>query len=148
MGLPAVGLADLLSLAGPAIGIALLVYADSGVTGQVLGRRGGYAVDGNQEFLGLGAANIGSALTGGFPVNGSQSRSFTAADVGAKSQAMNIGVLLLVILTLLFLTPAVRAAPEVRARRGHHRRRRRTAGTRPPSATSPGWTVASWASRS
>jgi sulfate permease, SulP family len=112
MGLPAVGLSDLASLAGPAIGIALLVYADSGVTGQVLGRRGGYPVDGNQEFLGLGAANIGSALTGGFPVNGSQSRSFTAADVGAKSQAMNIGVLVLVILTLLFLTPLFAPLPK------------------------------------
>jgi sulfate permease, SulP family len=112
MGLPAVGLSDLASLAVPAIGIALLVYADSGVTGQVLGKRGGYAVDGNQEFLGLGAANIGSALTGGFPVNGSQSRSFTAADVGAKSQAMNLGVLALVILTLLFLTPLFAPLPK------------------------------------
>jgi SulP family sulfate permease len=112
MGMPAVGLSDLASLAAPAIGIALLVYADSGVTGQVLGRRGGYAVDGDQEFLGLGAANIGSALTGGFPVNGSQSRSFTAADVGAKSQAMNIGVFVLVILTLLFLTPLFAPLPK------------------------------------
>jgi SulP family sulfate permease len=112
LGLPDVSIADLASLAGPAIGIALLVYADSGVTGQVLGRRGGYAVDGNQEFIGLGAANIGSALTGGFPVNGSQSRSFTAADVGAKSQAMNLGVLLLVILTLLFLTPLFAPLPK------------------------------------
>jgi SulP family sulfate permease len=111
-GLPAVGLSDLLSLAAPAIGIALLVYADSGVTGQVLGRRGGYPVDGNQEFLGLGAANIGSAFTGGFPVNGSQSRSFTAADVGARSQAMNLGVLVLVVLTLLFLTPLFAPLPK------------------------------------
>jgi SulP family sulfate permease len=111
-GLPAVGLFDLASLAGPAIGIALLVYADSGVTGQVLGRRDGYSVDGDQEFVGLGAANIGSALTGGFPVNGSQSRSFTAADMGAKSQAMNLGVLALVILTLLFLTPLFAPLPK------------------------------------
>jgi SulP family sulfate permease len=112
LGLPAVSVADLASLAGPAIGIALLVYADSGVTGQVLGRRGGYTVDGNQEFLGLGLANVGSALTGGFPVNGSQSRSFTAADVGARSQAMNLGVLILVILTLLFLTPLFAPLPK------------------------------------
>ena len=112
LGLPAVGLADIASLAGPAIGIALLVYADSGVTGQVLGKREGYPVDGNQEFLGLGTANIGAALTGGFPVNGSQSRSFTAADVGAKSQAMNLGVLVLVVLTLLFLTPLFAPLPK------------------------------------
>jgi sulfate permease, SulP family len=112
IGLPAVSFLDIASLAGPAIGIALLVYADSGVTGQVLGRKGGYAVDGNQEFLGLGLANIGSALTGGFPVNGSQSRSFTAADVGARSQLMNVGVLALVILTLLFLTPLFAPLPK------------------------------------
>jgi SulP family sulfate permease len=112
LGLPAVGLADLASLVGPALAMALLIYADSGVTGQVLGRRGGYAVDGNQEFVGLGAANIGAALTGGFPVNGSQSRSFTAADVGARSQAMNVGVLGLVILTLLFLTPLFAPLPK------------------------------------
>jgi SulP family sulfate permease len=111
-GLPAVGLADLAALVGPALGMALLIYADSGVTGQVLGKRGGYAVDGNQEFLGLGAANVGAALTGGFPVNGSQSRSFTAADMGARSQAMNIGVLLLVILTLLVLTPLFAPLPK------------------------------------
>jgi SulP family sulfate permease len=112
LGLPAVGLADLAALAGPALAMALLIYADSGVTGQVLGRRGGYPVDGNQEFLGLGAANIGAALTGGFPVNGSQSRSFTAADVGARSQAMNVGVLALVILTLLVLTPLFAPLPK------------------------------------
>jgi SulP family sulfate permease len=112
LGLPAVELADLATLVAPALGIALLVYADSGVTGQVLGRRGGYAVDGNQEFIGLGAANVGSALTGGFPVNGSQSRSFTAADSGARSQAMNLGVLLLVVLTLLVLTPLFAPLPK------------------------------------
>lgn len=112
VGLPAVGVADLWMLAGPALAMALLIYADSGVTGQVLGKRGGYAVDGNQEFMGLGAANLGAALTGGFPVNGSQSRSFTAADVGARSQAMNVGVLLLVIVTLLVLTPLFAPLPK------------------------------------
>jgi SulP family sulfate permease len=111
-GVPAVSLSDLGMLVGPALAIALLIYADSGVTGQVLGKRGGYPVDGNQEFLGLGAANIGSALTGGFPVNGSQSRSFTAADMGARSQLMNVGVLGLVVLTLLFLTPLFAPLPK------------------------------------
>jgi MFS superfamily sulfate permease-like transporter len=53
IGLPAVGLSDLQALAAPALAMALLIYADSGVTGQVLGKRGGYAVDGNQEFVGL-----------------------------------------------------------------------------------------------
>ena len=75
IGLPGVGLADLAALAGPALAMALLIYADSGVTGQVLARRGGYRVDGNGEFMGLGAANIGASLTGGFPVNGRRGKS-------------------------------------------------------------------------
>jgi len=104
LGLPAIGLADLQLLLVPAAAIGLLIYADSGVTGQVLGRRGGYRVDGDGEFLGLGAANIGASLTGGFPVNGSQSRSFTAADMGARSQLASIVAMALAVVTLLFLT--------------------------------------------
>jgi sulfate permease, SulP family len=41
LGLPAVGLSDLGALAGPALAIALLIHADSGVTGQVLRKGGG-----------------------------------------------------------------------------------------------------------
>jgi SulP family sulfate permease len=112
LGLPHLDLADVQLLFVPAIAIALLVYADSGVTGQVLGRRGGYRVDGNGEFVGLGAANIGAALTGGFPVNGSQSRSFTAADMGARSQLTSIVAVALVLVTLLFLTPLFAPLPK------------------------------------
>jgi len=111
-GPPALSLWDLGQLVLPAAAIGLLIYADSGVSGQVLGRRGGYRVDGNREFLGLGAANIGASLTGGFPVNGSQSRSFTAADMGVRSQLASVGVLLLVLVTLLFLTPLFEPLPK------------------------------------
>jgi SulP family sulfate permease len=104
VGLPHIGFEDLRLLFVPAAAIGLLIYADSGVTGQVLGRRGGYRVDGNGEFIGLGAANIGASLTSGFPVNGSQSRSFTAADMGARSQLTGIFAVVLLVATLLFLT--------------------------------------------
>jgi sulfate permease, SulP family len=112
LGLPDISLLDLQLLLVPAAAIGLLIYADSGVTGQVLGRRGGYRVDGDGEFLGLGAANIGASLTGGFPVNGSQSRSFTAADVGARSQLTSIVAMALVLVTLLFLTPLFAPLPK------------------------------------
>lgn len=111
-GLPDISLADLQLLLVPAAAIGLLIYADSGVTGQVLGRRGGYRVDGDGEFLGLGAANIGASLTGGFPVNGSQSRSFTAADMGARSQLTGIVAMALVLVTLLFLTGLFEPLPK------------------------------------
>ncbi len=112
LGLPHVSLVDLQLLLVPAAAIGLLIYADSGVTGQVLGRRGGYRVDGDGEFLGLGAANIGASLTAGFPVNGSQSRSFTAADMGARSQLASIVAMALVVVTLLFLTGLFEPLPK------------------------------------
>jgi SulP family sulfate permease len=112
LGLPRMGLADVQVLVVPAAAIALLIYADSGVTGQVLARRGRYRVDGDGEFLGLGAANIGASLTGGFPVNGSQSRSFTAADIGARSQLAGLVAAALVVVTLLFLTPLFAPLPK------------------------------------
>jgi SulP family sulfate permease len=112
IGLPHIGLEDLQLLLVPAAALGLLIYADSGVTGQVLGRRGRYRVDGDGEFVGLGAANIGASLTAGFPVNGSQSRSFTAADMGARSQLASIVALAFVVVTLLFLTPLFAPLPK------------------------------------
>jgi SulP family sulfate permease len=112
LGLPEIGLPDLQLLLVPAAAIGLLIYADSGVTGQVLGRRGGYHVDGDGEFIGLGAANIGASLTGGFPVNGSQSRSFTAADMGARSQLASLVAVALVVVTLLLLTGLFEPLPK------------------------------------
>lgn len=116
-GLPPVGIpdlraGDLANLALPAVAIAFLVFSDSGVTGQVLMRRAGYRVDANGEFFGLAAANVGAALTGGFPVNGSQSRSFTAADVGVRSQVASLLVAGLIIVTLLLLTPIFAPLPK------------------------------------
>jgi SulP family sulfate permease len=112
IGLPTLGTGDISMLVGGGIAVAVLVYADSGVTGQVLARRGHYRVDSNREFLALGAANIGASLTAGFPVNGSQSRSFTAADSGAKSQVSGLFVAVLTVVTLLILTPLFAPLPK------------------------------------
>ncbi len=112
LGLPALSPGDLAGLFGGGVAVAVLVYADSGVTGQVLARRGKYRVDANREFLALGAANIGASLTAGFPVNGSQSRSFTAADAGARTQLSGLFVAGLSVVTLLVLTPLFAPLPK------------------------------------
>ncbi|MDS0474442.1 sulfate permease [Natrinema sp. 1APR25-10V2] len=115
-GLPAIGfpdlaVADFSSLLGPALAVALLMYVDSLLTERSLAKRNDYEVDANQEFFGLGAANVGSGLLGGFPVNGSQSRSTVNDAARAKTQVANLVALLLVVLTLLFLTPLFRDLP-------------------------------------
>ena len=100
----AVSLSDVLALLFPALAIGLLAYVDSIATVKAVAQQEGYEVDPNREFYGLAAANFGGGLLQGFSVNGSQSRSFTAADAGARSQVYNWVVAVLVLITLLFLT--------------------------------------------
>ncbi|WP_133013428.1 SulP family inorganic anion transporter [Marinomonas flavescens] len=62
-------------------------------------------IDPNQELTGLGLANIGSALSGAFPVTGGFSRTVLNAESGATSPMTGIITAVLIFLTLLFLTP-------------------------------------------
>ncbi|TYL55312.1 SulP family inorganic anion transporter [Nocardioides sp. BGMRC 2183] len=105
IGLPAVGLDDVGMLVGPALAIALLVYPDSALTARSLTVGTPDRIDADREFFGVGAANLGAGLLGGFPVNGSQSRSFVLRDAGARSQVANLVAAALVVLTLVALAP-------------------------------------------
>ena len=111
--IPFVPLSDVMALVLPAGGIALLAYADSVVTADSLARPAGYKVDADQEFFGLGMASISSGVFQGFPVNGSQTRSVVLADSGAKTQMSGIISSVLVVITLLVLTPAFEQLPNV-----------------------------------
>ncbi|MGO4103371.1 SulP family inorganic anion transporter [Leifsonia sp. YAF41] len=106
-GLPAPALgglvwADVGSLLGPALGIALIAFADTGVLSRTLAARRGDTVNGSQEMAGLGLANIGGGFLGGFPVSASASRTPVAEQAGARSQLANVvGALVLVLFMLL-----------------------------------------------
>jgi len=65
----------------------------------------------NQEFIALGLSKIGGALTSSFPTSGSFSRSAVCKDVKANSQLAGVISALLVLLTLLVLTPLVYYLP-------------------------------------
>jgi high affinity sulfate transporter 1 len=89
--------ADLASLAGPALGIALIAFADTSVLSRSFASRQGDRVDGNQEMTAIGAANIASGLLGGFPVSASSSRTPVAEAAGAHTQLVGVvGAILLV----------------------------------------------------
>ena len=109
--LPRVGLEQLGSLLLPAVGIAFLVFADSGITARALGRRTGDAVDQDRHMLGMGAANVAAGLVSGFTVNASTSRSFAIADAGGRSQVVGLAATVLVAITLLFLAPLFAQMP-------------------------------------
>jgi len=102
--LPGVSFDQFTQLLLPALGIALLAYPDSFLTARSLASTGGYTLDADQEFLAVGASNVVSGILQGFPVNGSQSRSFVQRDAGGKSNLVGLICAALVLLTLFFLT--------------------------------------------
>lgn len=62
-------------------------------------------LDPNQELLALGAMNVAGSFFRTFPVAASFSRSYIAAESGARSNLAGFFAALLVLITLLFLTP-------------------------------------------
>jgi SulP family sulfate permease len=69
-------------------------------------------VDPDQELTALGAANIGSALSGGFPVTGGLSRSVVNFDAGAETPAAGGFTAIGIALATLFLTPLLFFLPK------------------------------------
>ena len=94
-GLPAPALAgltwgDARALLGPALGIALIAFADTSVLSRVFAARHDFRVSGDDEMRAIGAANIASGAFGGFPVSASSSRTPVAEQAGARTQLTGI----------------------------------------------------------
>jgi high affinity sulfate transporter 1 len=108
---PALGgleLGDVASLIGPAAGIALIAFADTGVLSRTFAARSGEVVDGSDEMRGIGAANVATGFLSGFPISASASRTPVAEQAGAKSQLVGV-VGAGMILAFMFLAPGVTA---------------------------------------
>lgn len=88
----------------PALIIALLGFVESLSIAQALATRRGERLNADGELLGLGAANITSALSGGLPVAGSFSRTAVNAEAGAKTPLAGVLSAMLMIPILLYLT--------------------------------------------
>ncbi len=107
VGLPSPQLAglrwsDVRSLAGPALGIALIAFADTGVLSRTFAARRGETVDGSREMAAIGVANMASGLFGGFPVSASSSRTPVAEQAGARTQLVGVvGAVLIVAFILI-----------------------------------------------
>lgn len=92
---------EVLTLLGPAAGIALIAFADTSVLSKSLAARQGGQVDGNQEMGALGVANVASGLFSGFPISGSASRTPIALEAGAKSPLGGVVAAILVVAFML-----------------------------------------------
>lgn len=111
LNVPMVSMPEFKALLVPAIVIAIVAFVDSTSTAQELAARARGRIDSNKELLGLGASNVVAGITGGYPINGSMSRSAVNFSAGGQTQIVGLLVAGFMALTAVFLTPILQALP-------------------------------------
>jgi len=110
--LPSLSPALLGELLLPAFLISIIGFVESVSVAQTLAAKKRQRIDPNQELIGLGAANIGASLTGGFPVTGGFSRSVVNFDAGAETPAAGAYTAIGLTIAAIALTPLIYFLPK------------------------------------
>jgi high affinity sulfate transporter 1 len=109
---PRVGWSDVPPLFVGALAIAVVALADTMSTASAFAARRAEQVRGNQEMIGIGAANIAAGFFQGFPVSTSGSRTAVAEQAGSKSQLTGLVGAAVITLVLVFATGAMQYVPQ------------------------------------
>jgi SulP family sulfate permease len=105
-GMPAFDAGLISELLVIALTISLVSFMESiAVAKAIQAKHKNYEVVANQELIALGLANIGGAFFQSYPVTGGFSRTAVNDQSGAKTGLAGIFSALLIIITLMFLTP-------------------------------------------
>ncbi len=90
LSLPALDGRQMQSLWLPALLISLVGFVESVSVAQSLALKRGQRIRPDRELLGIGAANVASALSGGYPVTGGFARSVVNFSAGANTPAAGV----------------------------------------------------------
>ena len=110
--LPIVRWSDLPVLMLGAVAIAVVALADTMSTASAFAARRGERVQGNQEMVGIGAANIAAGFFQGFPVSTSGSRTAVAEQAGSRSQVTGLVGAAVITVLLVFATSLMQYVPQ------------------------------------
>jgi sulfate permease, SulP family len=95
----------------PAVLISVIGFVESVSVAQTLAAKKRQRIDPDQELIGLGAANLGAAFTGGYPVTGGFARSVVNFDAGAETPAAGILTAVGLAIAAVALTPLIYFLP-------------------------------------
>jgi len=98
-------------LAIPALLLSIIGFVESVSVGQTLAAKRRQRIDPDQELVGLGAANLSAAFSGGYPVTGGFARSVVNFDAGAETPAAGAFTAVGIAVAALFLTPFLASLP-------------------------------------
>lgn len=96
----------------PAVLISVIGFVESISVAQTLAAKRRQRIDPDQELIALGAANLSSGLSQGFPVTGGFSRSVVNFDAGAQTPAAGMFTAVGMAVAVLLLTPALYFLPK------------------------------------
>ena len=111
LSLPSFDLADWNRLGGSAVAIAVLGLTEAVAIARAVALRAGQTIDGNQEFIGQGLANIAGSFFSGYPSSGSFTRSGVNFDAGAATPLAAVFASLILMAILYFVAPVVAYLP-------------------------------------
>jgi SulP family sulfate permease len=98
-------------LAIPALLLSVIGFVESVSVAQTLAAKRRQRINPDQELIGLGAANVAAAFTGGYPVTGGFARSVVNFDAGAETPAAGAFTAIGIAVAALFLTPLLASLP-------------------------------------
>jgi SulP family sulfate permease len=101
-----------MQLVVPALLISVIGFVESISVAQTLAAKKRQRIDPDQELIGLGAANLGAAFTGGYPVTGGFARSVVNFDAGAETPAAGAFTAVGLAIAAVALTPLVFFLPK------------------------------------
>jgi SulP family sulfate permease len=91
--------------------ISLVGFVESVSVGQTLAAKRRQRIKPDSELLGLGAANLSAAFSGGFPVTGGFARSVVNYDAGAQTPMAGIFTAVGIAISVMLLTPLLHNLP-------------------------------------
>jgi SulP family sulfate permease len=95
-----------------AILLSVIGFVESVSVAQTLAAKRRQRIDPNQELVGLGAANLAAAFTGGYPVTGGFARSVVNFEAGAETPLAGVFTAVGIAVTAIFLTPLFYYLPQ------------------------------------
>ena len=98
-------------LAVPALLLSVIGFVESVSVAQTLAAKRRQRINPDQELIGLGAANLSAAFSGGYPVTGGFARSVVNFDAGAETPAAGAYTAVGIAIAALFLTPLLASLP-------------------------------------
>ena len=98
-------------LAPAALALTLIGLTEAVSSARAVAARSGERIDGNQEFIGQGLANIAGAFTSSYPTSGSFNRTGANFEAGARTPLAAIFSAGFLLLILLFVSPLAAYLP-------------------------------------